>query len=225
MRLRIHLHQPTKRNQSGYSIIEVLIVVLVVAALAGSGIVFYQRHNPISAKNSAATITIQTTTPSKSTTTTHPAQTTSQYFTITEWGIKAKPDDTFTLRYKIWPSAPNIADFTSDQLTSASSNPGCGIGLTPGDTTDTTGNHGGGVIMRLLPTDVVHDLVGDNSSSGTAEQFASNPQYAAFKSDIVKAGSYYYVYYHEQGPCADTGFVQENTESAVKNLLQSFQPE
>ena len=218
----MQLHQQAKPKQSGFSAIEALLIVFVIAALVVTGLVVYQRHKNTRAKNSAATSTTQTTTPPKGTTTTQPAQTTTQYFTITEWGIKAKPDDTFALRYKIWPSAPNIADFTSDQLTAASSNPGCGTGLTPDDMPY---NHGGGFIMRLLPTDVVHNLVGDNSTSGTAEQFATDPQYAAFRSDIVRAGGYYYVYYHEQGPCYDdAGNFQSNTEAAVKNLLQSFQP-
>lgn len=60
-------YQPTKPKQSGFSIIEVLLVVLVVAVLAGSGIVVYQRHKSTSAKNSAATTPNQTTAQSQNT--------------------------------------------------------------------------------------------------------------------------------------------------------------
>ena len=219
MRLIMQLHQPTKRDQSGFSVIEVLLVVLVVAVLLVTGLVVYQHHKQSAAKNSAATSTNQTTTQPKSTTTTQPAQTTTQYSYINEWGIKAKLNATFTLRYKIWPSNPNIADFTSDQLTAASSSPGCGIGLTPDGMPY---NHGGGSIRRLKGNDL---LYAPEIATYTAEQFATDPKYAASRADITKVGDYYYFYYHEQGPCADTGFTQEQTENAVRYLLQSFQPE
>jgi hypothetical protein len=49
MSLRMHLHQPTRRNQSGFSGIEVLLIVLVVAAVAVTGLVVYQHHKPRSA--------------------------------------------------------------------------------------------------------------------------------------------------------------------------------
>ena len=71
----MHLHRPTKRHQSGFSVIEVLLVFLVVAVLAVTSLVVYQRHKSISAKNSAATGLTQTTTPLKTTATpTTPAQ-------------------------------------------------------------------------------------------------------------------------------------------------------
>lgn len=62
----MRLHRPTKRNQSGFSIIEISLVVLVVAALAVTGLVVYQRHKSTSAMNSAATNQTQTVTQPKS---------------------------------------------------------------------------------------------------------------------------------------------------------------
>jgi prepilin-type N-terminal cleavage/methylation domain-containing protein len=71
----MHLHQPTTRNQSGFSIVEVLLVVLVVAVLAVTGLVVYQHNKLSSAKSTAAaTGSTQTTTQPKTTTTTQPAQ-------------------------------------------------------------------------------------------------------------------------------------------------------
>src|SRR6266568_721611 len=61
MRLRMHLHQPTKRYQSGFSAIEVLLVVLVIAALVVTSVVVYQRYKSRT-KSTAATNTSQTTT-------------------------------------------------------------------------------------------------------------------------------------------------------------------
>lgn len=69
----MHLHRQTIRNQSGFSVVEFLLVVLVVAALAATGFVVYRRYKPSSAKNSAVTSTIQTTTQPMSTGTTQPA--------------------------------------------------------------------------------------------------------------------------------------------------------
>ncbi len=85
MKLRMHLHQLTKRDQSGFSVIEALLIVLVVAALVVIGFMVYQRHKPSVAKNSTATGTTQTTGQQKSGTTTQPA---TQYLDIKEWGVK-----------------------------------------------------------------------------------------------------------------------------------------
>ena len=84
----MELHRPAKRDQSEFSVVEVSLVSLVVAVLAVSGFVVYQRHKSISAKNSVATSTSQTTTQPQSSTTTQPATTTMQYLTIKEWGVK-----------------------------------------------------------------------------------------------------------------------------------------
>ena len=70
----MHVMRKTHFNQSGFSVIELLLAILVVAALAVTDLVVYQHHKPISAKNSAATSTTQMNTPPKSTTTTQPAQ-------------------------------------------------------------------------------------------------------------------------------------------------------
>src|SRR6266567_5033744 len=56
MRLRMQSRLPTPK-QSGFSVIEVLLIVLVVAVLAATGIVVYQRHRP----GNAATGSTQTT--------------------------------------------------------------------------------------------------------------------------------------------------------------------
>lgn len=86
----MHLYQPAKRNQSGFSVIAVLLVILVVAVLAATGFVVYQHHKTTSAKSTADTSQSQTTTKSQDTTSTQPAQATTQYLTIPEQGIRIK---------------------------------------------------------------------------------------------------------------------------------------
>jgi cytoskeletal protein RodZ len=59
-----------QRDQhSGFSATVILLAVLVVAVLAVTGVVVYQRHKPSSAKNSGATSLTQTTTQPQSTAT------------------------------------------------------------------------------------------------------------------------------------------------------------
>jgi cytoskeletal protein RodZ len=69
-------NQQAKLNQSGYSAVEVLLIVLVVVALSATGFVVYQRHKSTSAKSNATTSPNQTTSQSQSTTTTQTQQTT-----------------------------------------------------------------------------------------------------------------------------------------------------
>src|SRR5450759_2265728 len=101
MRLRMHLHQPIKRNQSGFSIIEISLVILVVAVLAVSGFVVYQRHKSTSTKSTADTSKSQTTTQPQGTTSTQPAQSATQYLTIKELGIRFKLSAAITDAYYV----------------------------------------------------------------------------------------------------------------------------
>ncbi len=113
----MQLQRPTKRDQAGFSIIEVLLVVLVVSALAVICFVVYQRHKPSSAMNSAVTSQTQTTT-----------QPTTQYLTIKEWGIKLPLSDSIKDAYYVAGVGSVGTDRVTNQvylgLTSLNSN-GC----------------------------------------------------------------------------------------------------
>jgi len=132
---------PTPK-QSGFSVIEVLLIVLVVAVLAATGIVVYQRHRP----GNAATGSTQTTTQPMSTATTQPAQTATQYLTINEWGIKL-------------PLSRAISD--ANYVVATNSTDTMWLGLTSLDSTSCAASHaniGGadypiGALIRVLPTD------------------------------------------------------------------------
>ena len=76
---------PTPK-QSGFSVIEVLLIVLVVAALAATGFVVYQHHKS-GTKSATATNSPQTSTAKQS------AQAATQYLTNGEWGVKVPLSD------------------------------------------------------------------------------------------------------------------------------------
>jgi type II secretory pathway pseudopilin PulG len=102
----MRLQQPNKREQSGFSVIEVLLVVLVVVVLVGSGIVVYQRYKSTSAKTSAATNATQP----QNTTATQPAQTTTQYLNIKEWGVRLTLNSTTaSMYYYMNPQVSDVA--------------------------------------------------------------------------------------------------------------------
>lgn len=208
-------------RQSGSGVLEILLVLVVVGAIAVGGLLVWQ-HQMKPSKSTAATVnTSQSSATHQDTSTTQPKPDTTKYITLSEWGIKAKADSKLTLRYKIDPTYPDNALFTSDELTTADSNAGCGIEPSDDGTGHTIYNHGGGVIGRRKPNEL---LYAKEIAPYTAEQYATDPKYADGRANITEVGDYYYFYYHEQGPCEDKDQLQEQTEDAVRNLLQSFQP-
>src|SRR5437868_5585973 len=109
MRLRMQLHKPTERDQSGFSVIEVLLVVLVIAVMAVTGFVVYQRSKS-NAKDHASINSSQSTGTTQNTTTTKPTQMATQYLTVKEWGVRLTLDSTTaSLYYYINPQNPDVA--------------------------------------------------------------------------------------------------------------------
>src|SRR5947207_15334609 len=77
-----------REHQSGFSTIKIVLIAFVIAVVGVTGFVLYQRQKPGSANSSAATSQTQTAAQSQNTTSTQPAQATTQYLTIKEWGVK-----------------------------------------------------------------------------------------------------------------------------------------
>jgi Tfp pilus assembly protein PilV len=122
------LQRPTK--QSGFSIVEASLIVFVVVALAATSFVVYQRHKPISIKNSAATGSTQTTTQPKTTdTTTTPAQPVDPY---AEWKIYSDQQAHITFKYP--------ADWTSKINPNSYYTTGTNFAGTSGTLTSPNGN-------------------------------------------------------------------------------------
>jgi len=191
-------HRPTKPKQSGFSVLEALIIILVIAVLAGTSYVAYQRLKNVRAKNSASTSQSQATPPL--------AQTTTQYFTIKEWGVRAPYAGSLKLSYTI-SSEGKSARFSSDQLTILSS--------------DCMGR--GGWIERWASTDKVSEGPPD-ANTPTAEQAFAGKDPAAVP--YAHIGNYYYTFHHDQAACGDlntTAALQSQTNDAVKALVPNLQ--
>jgi hypothetical protein len=134
-----------RTNQSGFGTLAIVLVLAVVAVLAVSGIVVYQHHKSISAKNGAAASQTQTTT--------QPAQTTTQYLTIKEWGVKMPLSSAISDAYYKTEGSNNGTDGLPNTAW---------LGLTSLNSTDcnisTTGPSAKatplGDVVRVLPTDL-----------------------------------------------------------------------
>jgi uncharacterized protein (UPF0333 family) len=89
-----------KNNQMGFSAVEVLMLVVIVALLGTVGYLFYKNHN----KTTPAATTTNTGAPATQTTpatTTTPTVDTTNYLVIKEWGIKVKIPNADKLTYTI----------------------------------------------------------------------------------------------------------------------------
>jgi hypothetical protein len=184
----MQLHRPTTRDQSGFSPIEVLLIVLVIAALALTGYVFFQRHKPTSVKNNAATSKTQSTT-----------QPTTPYLTIKEWGIKLPLSDSIKDAYYVVGTS-----FSNDPDGLPS---GVFLGLTSlsGKSCNPSNNNNGGrgavgAILRFLPSET--DAV-------TGQQLTQKYP------NGTTIGSYYYGYQSgiNNNPCAPASILH-STDTA-----------
>lgn len=210
----MHLRQQTKRNQSGFSIIEISLVILVVSVLAVSGFVVYQRHKPGSTKTSAATTPTQTTSQQTNTTSTQPQPTT--YLTIKEWVVQAPYSGPLNLQYSFALGDSNNMALSSSQLAAG------GPALCA-----STPNSDAGILARYLPTDA--DLGPNMPVSETAAQYiAQNPTVPH-----ATIGNYIYIYWGNSyltngtyiGPCNDKNIALQTIAaySALVPMLQAIQ--
>lgn len=168
-----------QEHQSGFSTVEILLVVLVIAVLAVSGSVVYLHHKTTTAAktNAATTNPAQSTGQQTSTTTTQPATTTTQYITVKEWGVKLPLSDSIKDAYYVVPTGisddsdgkPSAIDFGLTSLNSS-------CGTVTGGPTDYNSL---GSIIRALPTDT--DPV-------------SGKLYTQLDPNGVTIGGYYYGY-------------------------------
>jgi Tfp pilus assembly protein PilV len=112
-----------RKNQSGFGMVEALVVVAVVAALGTAGWLVYRHDNKKSVSNNTPS-TSQTATQSPvSSSTTPNQQTSAAILDIKEWGVHLTLDSTTaSLYYYIDPNQPDIAYFSLKDIDSIAPN-------------------------------------------------------------------------------------------------------
>ena len=183
-------------DQRGVALILELLLVAVVLAVAGVGVYTAMHHK-------TALITQAKTTPtpasSASLTPAPTAQAKANYFTISQWGVRASYDGSDSFTYTIttdkWGS---LATVTSASL--AAKYTGCKT-------------YGGGQIKRLLPSAIASQALATDSTLTIEQYAAKNPA-------LVRVGGYYYMFQHDQAVCQDNGSVDEQNQS--NNTIQGL---
>ncbi len=201
-------------NQSGFTLIETILVLVIVVAIAGVGLfVWHSKQvadktlapthstNP-TFKNNAKGKSAETGTNAAKPST--PASTPTSYFAITQWHIRAPYSGSLTLEYQQNSSNPDEMMVSSAQLNAG------------GPSTCTTADGGAGYIGRYAPTDEV-------APGETAQQYV-NQNFAAANSQppaYAKIGNYYYIYSDASNDCSDTA-LQTQTTDAFDKVVDSL---
>ncbi len=141
-----------REHQSGFGTTAILLVVLVVAGLAVTGLELYQHHKPGSAKNSAATSQSQTATQPQSTAATQAAPTVA-YLTIKEWGVKIPLSDRIKDAYYLVSNGSADANGQPNTMWLGLSSLGGDCNASQANKPDKTIVPDIGVLGRALPTD------------------------------------------------------------------------
>jgi hypothetical protein len=195
----------TKQNQqAGFGHLIVLVAVVVILALGGSGYAVYHAHHK-KAPESKSTTTNQST---KSTSTTGSSTTGKStpavtYFTIKEWGVQA-PYSGSDLSYSPGPDGSSLMLLESQAVDAT---------IPPSDTSPSCRAGNAGLIGRYLPNDYVAGTI-----QITAQSYVTQNSSTVYS----KIGSYYYIYVPPTAGCStDVPPVDQAmtaAESIVKNL-------
>lgn len=182
-------------GQKGFAAIEAVLVLVVVAILAGTGYYVYHANKKTDATLNAASKASQSSpakTTKKKASAKQPADSTAtQYFTIKEWGVRASETNGDTLTYKFVSGSDNSIEVISQKL----SQYGC---------TD----RGAGGIARLKGTDPASNIYPPAPADQTVAQ------YAAGISGYGHVGDYYYFFIHDQAACGNIGAGPPGSPSA-----------
>lgn len=201
-----------KRLQKGFTTIEVLLLLIILAIIGGTGYyVWHSRQQADQTLNTASneTSAVKVNNQSKSGTAS------TKYFTISQWGVRAPQSGDITLEYAIVKGngGPDYAKFSSAQLDKI------------GNTCKTSADYGG-IIDRYSSSE--HFLVGDGGvdSGKTAAQYATTLQAGTY----AHVGDFYYFYESPQALCPDIQSndtngqkVQSDTQAAVKAVVTNLQ--
>ena len=186
------------KNQTGFSVIEALLILVVVGILGFTGWFVYHSKQATdktlaNTGNSNVQTKQSTTEQNKKTATTVQSTSEAKFLIIKEWGIKIPYSSNDTLSYVL--KGQNSAQIASANL---ATNYGCN-------------EYGSGSIGRSLGTD-------EDSNSGTtvAQEATQNPEM------YVKLSNYYYNFAHDQAACSMS--VTVAAQNAANDFLKSILP-
>lgn len=201
-----------KSAQSGFALVEALVIIVVLAAVSGAGYAVYHAHHKSAAKTSASKSTGKANggKGGNSSPDTGPAKTES--YLILEWGvtadIPAPPEDAALIQYKIGTGTTASAGFTTQELIDAGGD-ACSADHMPA-----------GSILRAKPSDPFY--LEDGSASGqTVGQVMASDTFTPNK----KVGDYFYWYVHSQAACGDpakTKTLQSAAATQVQHIVSNL---
>lgn len=200
------------RKENGFSAVEGLLIVIIIAMIAGVGYYVWHANKTANDTLSSANQVAQNSPAVKGTkksTSTAPSSNNS-YFVVNEWGVRAPYSGSLHLSYTFKHDTGTV---TYVALSSSELN-------AEGSTCASDPTYGG-TIERYLSTDKMLDSSGQPLSQ-TAAQYAAT----ANKSTYAYVGNYYYFYTKPQSVCGSSQAaqnVQTETESAFSNLVSKLQ--
>ncbi|HWT55788.1 MAG TPA: hypothetical protein VN031_02005 [Candidatus Microsaccharimonas sp.] len=189
-----------KLSQSGFTIVETLLVLILLAILGFTGFYVYNAQHDASKSLDAASKTVNSasTAQSQKKADSTSSQSNVKYLDIKEWGVKFPYTSTDTLSYVLHTDAPTkfAAIVSANEATNF---PGCST-------------WGAGSIDRGFATDGYYDTT-------IADEYRQNP--GAF----TKLGDYYYYYGHDQAACAQnpTAAAAE-AQGSASDLVKAIVP-
>lgn len=192
-----------KKNEAGFSAVEMTLVIVIVALIGAVGWLVYKNHHktttaaitstatsstkPATSTKTTTSATQPTTSSNKPTTcTTSPAsnkESDASYLTITQWGVRAPYTSSDTLSYVICDNDTNTAVIISKNM---SDNFGCsGANDLPS---------GAGQIFRGLAS-----AADDSENSPTPPKYAQDAQ--RDPTDFKQVGNYVYSFVRDEAAC------------------------
>jgi hypothetical protein len=190
-----------KNNEKGFGAVEAILIVIIVLLIGAVGYLVYKDKHKAPVKTVVVTKTV-TVSPKASSST--------NYFSIPEWSVRAPYSGNLSLHYTLSTSSGEAyAKFTSDQLDATSAQ--CRSAATYG-----------GVILRFAANDTVYTPDGTNTGKTATQYFTSGNTFVTY----IKVGNYYYQFSQPQGVC-DASQVsqdaQQATVNAVRNITENLQ--